>query len=354
MACVVGVLLSMLSITRGYLRIYEIAGNPARAIVTSVGSGNEYGSTITLDDLGLILSAPGIKKDRVDAALASAENSITIPVEGFADGDLLVRGIGPHGVSLRPGFRIVTGRYFRPGVRELIVGVGAERAFRLPVGSHVIMPDGEWPIVGAFSAAGGLLESELVSDSTMLMTSSRKNAFNSVLVDLQGSASFGAFDRWLERNPSLHVKVERQTDYYRRTSAEDANFFQVLAYTVGAIMAIGAIFGAAKILYAMVSVRAREMATLRTFGFAASAVAVSVLLESILLCLAGGTLGAGLAWLAFDGRPTAYTNNVFHLAVTPRMIASALGWATALAIVSGGVPALKAGRLQIATALRLE
>ena len=226
MACVVGVLLSMLAINRGFLRIHELAGDPARAMVIAAGASSEYDSTITPDELGVIVSAPGIRKDDADTALASAELTITIPVRGFADGALLVRGIGPRGVSLRPGFRIVAGRYFRPGVRELIVGVGAERAFHLPVGSTVIMPDGEWPIVGSFSAAGGLLESQLVSDSTMLMTSSRRNAFTSVLVDLQSANSFGAFNRWLAGNPALQVKAERQPDYYRRTSAEDADSFR--------------------------------------------------------------------------------------------------------------------------------
>jgi putative ABC transport system permease protein len=344
----------MLAINKGFLRIHELAGDPARAMVIAAGASSEYDSTITPDELGVIVSAPGIRKDGADTALASAELTITIPVRGFADGALLVRGIGPHGISLRPGFRIVAGRYFRPGVRELIVGVGAERAFHLPVGSTVIMPDGEWPIVGSFSAAGGLLESQLVSDSTMLMTSSRRNAFTSVLVDLQSANSFAAFNRWLAGNPALQVKAERQPDYYRRTSAEDADFFQVLAYTVGAMMAIGAVFGAAKILYAMISIRACEIATLRTIGFAASAVGVSILLEAIVLCLIGGTLGAGLAWLVFDGRPTAYSNFVFHLSVTPQMIASGLGWAAALAMISGGIPAVRAGRLQIAAALRPE
>jgi putative ABC transport system permease protein len=352
MACVIGVLLSMLSVATGFLRIYEIAGDPARAIVLSAGARYESGSAITLHDLGLILSAPGIRRTRLHAPLASVELTVQIPVDGFAGGALNARGIGPQGAPLRPGFRVVSGRYFRPGVRELIVGVGAERAFGLRVGDRVIMPDGEWPIVGSFSAAGGVLESEIVADSETLKTSSGREAFNSVLVDLEGAGSFEAFDKWLTGNPDLRVKAERQPDYYRRTTAEDADFFRVLAYTVGTIMAIGALFGATKILYAMVSVRACEIATLRALGFAASAVAASVLLEGVLLCLAGASLGAGLAWLAFNGRPTAYWNSVFPLAVTPRMIAAALGCAAALAVLGGAIPAVRAARLQVAAALR--
>jgi putative ABC transport system permease protein len=354
MACMVGVLLSMLSVARGFLRIYEIAGDPARAIVLSAGARYESGSSISLDDLKMILGAPRIRKTPLDALQMSAELSVQIPVDGFAGGALNARGIGPEGASLRPGFRIVAGRYFRPGVRELIVGVGAERAFHLSVGSHIIMPDGEWPIVGSFSAAGGLVESELLADAATLMASSRNGTFNSVLVDLQSSDSFDMFDRWLASNPGLRVKAERQPDYYRRTSAEDADFFNVLAYTVGTIMAIGALFGAAKILYAMVNMRIREIATLRAIGFAASAVAVSVLLEGMLLSLAGGALGAGLAWLAFDGRLSSYMNSVFHLAVTPQMVALGLAWAATLAIIGGAIPALRAGRLQVAAALRPE
>jgi len=354
MACVVAVLLSMLSVARGFLRSYEIAGDPARAVVLSAGARYEGGSTIGPTALPLVLSAPGIRKTSGEALLASAELSVMIPVNGFADGALYVRGIGPQGTALRPGFRIVSGRYFRPGVRELIVGVGAERAFKLPVGSRVIMPDGEWPIVGAFAVGGGALESALVTDAATLMTASRRSDFNSVLIDLQSSASFDAFDRWLIANPGLRVTAERQPDYFRRTVADDADFFQVLAYTVGVIMAIGAVFGTAKILYAMVSVRACEIATLRALGYSATAVVVSVLLEGVLLCLAGGAIGAAVAWLAFDGRPSAYMSSVFHLDVTPLMVAAGLGWAATLAILGGAMPAFRAGHLPVAAALRPE
>lgn len=354
MACVIGVLLSMLAIAMGFLRIYEIAGDPARVIVLSADASIERQSTITQDDLGVILSAPGVRKTRSNAPRVSAELSVQIPVQGFADGALHVRGIGPEGPALRPGFRMVRGRYFRPGIRELIVGVGAERAFGLHVSDMVIMPDGEWPIVGVFSVAGGVLESEIVADATSLKDSSGTNNFNSALVELQDAASFDTFNQWLKANPALHVQAERQPDYYRRTTAEDADFFRALAYTVAAIMAIGAVFGATKILYAMVSVRTCEIGTLRALGFAASAVAVSVILEGVLLCLAGAALGGALAWLLFDGRPASYWNSVFHLAVTPDMLASGLVLAVVLALVGGVLPAVRAARLQVAVALKPE
>lgn len=354
MACVIGVLLSMLSIARGFLRIYELAGDPARAVVLSAHAAYERDSTLTPQDLSLIVSAPGIRRTPPGTPLLSAELSVQIPVAGFADGALHVRGIGPQGPALRPGFRMVSGHYFRQGIRELIVGAGAERAFGLHLGDRVIMPDGEWPIVGTFGVGGAALESEIVADATSLKDSLDQEAFNSALVNLEDAASFDTFNQWLKDNPVLHVKAERQSDYYRRTTAADADFFRTLAYTVGVIMAIGAVFGATKILYAVVSVRTCEIATLRALGFAASAVAVSVLLEGVLLCLLGASLGAGLAWIFFDGRPASYWNSVFHLAVTPAMMASGLGLAMGLALLAGALPALRAARLQVSVALRPE
>ena len=52
---------------------------------------------------------------------------------------------------LRPEFHMVTGRMFRSGSHELIVGIHAKDQFRgTAVGDKVILPDGEWPIVGAY------------------------------------------------------------------------------------------------------------------------------------------------------------------------------------------------------------
>jgi putative ABC transport system permease protein len=233
------------------------------------------------------------------------------------------------------------------------VGVGAERAFGLKVGDRLIMPDGEWPIVGAFSSGGGIMEGELIGDAATVMSAIKRTAsFSSVLVDLESPAAFEAFKRWLTSNPALSLTAERQSDYYRRVARRYSAFFTAVAYIVGVIMALGALFGSVKILHAAVDSRAREIATLRAIGYEALPVATSVVLEAALLSLVGALLGAWIARLLFHGRQEAIFNAVFTLRISTKLIALGLGWALLLAVLGGLAPAMRSARLPVADALR--
>jgi putative ABC transport system permease protein len=234
----------------------------------------------------------------------------------------------------------------------LIIGVRAERAFGLKVGDKVILPSGEWPIVGAFSAGGGILEGQLVADAATVMTASKISGFGSVLVKLDDARAFDAFKKSLTTNPALTVTAERQLDYYLRLADRYSAFFTELAYIVGAIMALGALFGSVKIMHAAVSTRTREIATLRAMGYGALPAAIAVVLEMIVLSLIGACCGAGIAWLLFDGRVMTGLTNAFDLSVSPRLFILGLGWALVLAILSGVPPAIRAARLTVVNALR--
>ena len=360
MAFVVGVLLSVLSVTNGLLRASEVAGSPGRAIVFSndaypgPGGRAEEGSHIDQDAVAVLVGAPGVARYPDGKPIMEAESLAGIPpVEGFAFGSLFVRGVGPGSLAMRPQFKLTSGRMFQPGLHELIVGNGAEHVFGLKVGDHVLLPDGEWPIVGAFSAGGGILESELMGDAATVMAAiKRTTSFSSVLVDLESPAAFDEFKRWLTSNPALSLTAERQSDYYRRVARRYSGFFTAVAYVVGVIMALGALFGSVKILHATVDSRAREIATLRAIGYEAFAVATSVVIEAVVLSLIGAALGAWVARLVFDGRLQAIFNAVFTLAISPGLIALGLGWAVLLAVLGGLAPAVRSARLPVAEALR--
>lgn len=352
MACVVGVLLSVLSVTNGAVRAANVAGSPARAIVFSTDSGPgvrvEEGSHISQDDLAILGGAPGVKDELVPESLA-----ILPPVEGFAFGTLFVRGIGANSLAMRPEFQIRSGRLFRPGLHEIIVGLGAARAFGLKVGDRMIMPDGEWPIVGAFSAGGGILEGELIGDAATVMSAIKRTTdFSSVLVDLESPAAFEGFKRWIASNPALSLTADRQSDYYERVARNYSGFFTAVAYVVGVIMALGALFGSVKILHAVVDSRAREIATLRAIGYEAFPVATSVVLEAVVLSLIGALIGATMAHVLFDGKLEAIFNAVFTLSISPRLIALGLAWACLLAVLGGIAPAIRSARRPVAEALR--
>ena len=360
MACVVGVLLSVLSVTNGLLHASEVAGSPGRAVVFSSdaypgpGGRAEEGSHIAQDALAVLVSAPGVARYPDGKPVIEGESLAGIPpVEGFAFGSLFVRGVGPGGLAMRPEFKLRSGRMFQPGLHEIIVGRGAEQVFGLKVGDRVIMPDGEWPIVGAFSAGGGILEGELLGDAVTVMSAiKRTTSFSSVLVDLENPAAFDDFKRWLTSNPALSLTAERQSDYYRRVARRYSGFFTAVAYVVGVIMALGALFGSVKILHAAVDSRAREIATLRAIGYEAFPVATSIVIEAVVLSLFGALLGAWVARMVFDGRLEAIFNAVFTLSISTGLIALGLGWAVLLAVLGGLAPAVRSARLPVAEALR--
>jgi putative ABC transport system permease protein len=354
LAATIGVLLSMNSLSEGMLKAYLSAGDPGRAIVVSTGATSEPSSHITRDMAKLISVAPGIAKDVDGAPLADLGINATLPVvrnDGSA-ANTTMRGVGPKALKVRPEIKIVSGRMFRPGRREMVVGILAHTHDRdMKIGDNVALPDGAWPIVGVFTS-GDVLESQVLGDADTVMTATHKKSFNSVLVRLESYNSLATFKNALSSNPALAVSVERHNDWYKRFSAGFSGFLTAIAYVIGAILAIGALFGCLNTMYAAVSTRAREIATLRALGFGAFPVAVSVILEAALLSVAGALLGAAIAWLLFDGREQPFGNNIYHLTISGAGVGLGIVWAFVVALLGGLAPSIKAARQPVVDALR--
>lgn len=354
MTCVVGVLTSMLSLTAGLTRAYLRPGDGTRAVVWAGHAIFDQSRSLHPDAIDTILDAPGIARGPDGAPLADAEFLMRLlSMEGFAAGSLQLRGVGSAGLALRPDFRIVTGHMFRSGTRELVVGVGAARKLGLGVGSEVRMRDGPWPIVGVFSCGGDIIESYLVGDALTVMAARRRAGFAQVIAQLVDARAFPEFQRWLTENPALTVSVERKTDYDLRAAGVSTAFFTRMAYVIGAIMALGAMFGTVKIMYGVVRTRTREIGTLRAIGFGATPVVVSVLAEATLLGAIGALLGVAIAWLIFDGRDM-WVWGAFKLHVSPMLWALGLAWALVTSLLGGLLPAVRAGCLPPSEALRVQ
>ena len=185
----------------------------------------------------------------------------------------------------------------------------------------------------------------------------RRSLFQSVTVLLDSPNAFAAFKRALTTNPQLSVEAQPEPEYFARTSSSLTTIMRFVAYVVGSIMAVGAVFGALNTMYSAVSARSIEIATLRAIGFGGFPVVISVLVESALLSLLGGIAGAALAWIFFDGNGVSalgggFTQLVFHLAVTPALMIQGIVWAVLIGLFGGLVPALRAARLPITDALR--
>lgn len=350
----IGVLLSMMSMTMGLREAYARVGDPGRAIVVSKGADSEGGSAITRAMAPLISDAPGIAKDVDGKPLADRQLNIGVPVlrKNGTKGYTTMRGFGPKGVALRPEFHLLKGRMFQTGKRELVVGVGAQSMFQqTEIGDKVILPGGEWPIVGVYET-GDILDGQLIGDTETMLTGFHRTAYNSILVRLASHDSLDAFKRALTTNPALSVTVERHSDWYKKISGQSTTMLAVLAYVVGSVMAIGALFGCLNTMYAAISTRAREIATLRALGYGAFPVAMSVILEAVALAVVGALSGAAIAWLMNDGRQGTWGVNIFHLSVPPSMIGLGVGWAVAVALLGGLLPSIQAARRPVVEALR--
>lgn len=351
-ACVVAVLVSMLSIAAGQTRMSLSGGGRDRAIIQPKAVTGESNSNLGQDQISIVLNAPGIARGPEGSPLADPEFQMGImPPLGSFGVPLEIRGIGPTGIRIRDEFRIEAGRLFRPGVQELLIGVGASKVLGLGIGDKVLMPGGFWPIVGIFSNGGDASEGVFFADARTLLSATKRKGYASVIAKLASPESFDEMHDWIVRNPALALKSERVSDYFLRSGGRQLALLTRATYVIGVIMALGALFGATKIMYAAVRARTREIGTLRAVGFRGVAVAGSVLLEALLLALIGAALGTLVAWLAFDGR-VVHSGGVFRLHVSAPLLALGLAWGAAIALLGGVFPAIRAGRLEAATALR--
>jgi putative ABC transport system permease protein len=241
---------------------------------------------------------------------------------------------------------------FQFGKRELIVGVGAQTMFQhMNIGDKVILPNGEWPIVGSYTT-GDILDGQLIGDTETMLTALNRTTYNSILVRLASQDALTTFRKAITTNPSLQMTVTRHSDWYKKVSDQATGLLAVLAYVVGTVMAIGALFGCLNTMYSAVSTRGREIATLRALGYGAFPVAVSVILEAVLLAVAGALIGAAVAWALYDGKQDVFGNSVFHLSVSHTQFALGVTWAVVVALLGGILPSIRAARRPVVDALR--
>ena len=357
---VVGVLVAMLSMSAGLGKTLNATGDPARAVVLRGGSNGELASFLDRAAATLIRQDPAIARARDGLPLASGEIIVVteVPRRGDTSGaNVSLRGVEPKGFELRPELRLVEGRRFKPGLRELIVGAGAYQQFEgLEVGRQLKFRGSYWTIVGRFRS-GDAHDSELWVDLETAQSAFGRSGVSSVLVRLGNRDAFDALKRRLESDPQLNVEVKTERDFFNSQSAGLTRQIGWITNIVAAIMAFGALFGALNTMYSAVSTRTAEIGTLRALGFGAAPVIASVMAEAMLLSLAGGVLGAGVAWLLFNGYSVStlggnFTQIAFNFAVTPALVLQGLSWALIIGFLGGLFPALRAARLPVTAALR--
>jgi putative ABC transport system permease protein len=356
---VVAVFVGLLSMASGFRLALRASGSPENAIVLEKGALSELGSSFSKAAGDWVADDPRIARGSDGAPLVSPELVAVVALPRRSDGELTnlgVRGVTPAAFKLRPGLTIVDGRRARPGLFEVIVGKQAQNRIRgLQIGSRILLMKREFEVVGVFSAEGSSFESELLGDfDAMASAFNRAGTENSLTVRLDSNV-LPAFDRELEANLQYPLTMTNEREYYESQAGPLIGFLRGLAAFVGVVMGIGAIFAAMNTMYAIVANRTREVGTLRALGFSRSAVLMAFVLEGLLLAVAGGVLGCLLSFLmnGMSASTTAGMGEIsFAFRVTPADLGYGLLFAATMGVIGSLLPAARAARLPIISALR--
>ncbi len=360
MALVVFVFAAVLMLDQGLKETLVETGQPDNVVVIRKGSETEVQSVIERGQAALIESLPQLARGG-GVPLVSKETVVLITLakrDSEKPANVIIRGVGPAGALLRPQLRIAEGRMFAPGSNEIIVGSSIAARFRgMGLGDPVRFGGRDWRVVGVFDAGKSGFDSEIWGDADQLLQTFRRNAFSSVVFRLVDASAFADARRTLEDDPRLTLEAKLERTFYADQSAMLANFINILGLTLSVIFSIGAVIGAAITMYAAVASRTGEIGTLRALGFRKSSVLLAFMVESLLLSLLGGL--AGLAAASLMQVFTISTMNwqsfselAFSFRLTLPIAVKTLLFALGMGLVGGFMPAARAARMNIVSALR--
>jgi putative ABC transport system permease protein len=352
--CTVTVLVSMLAMGTGARQQADGDVHDDEAIVQSQGAEG-FDSNISRDQMVTLRDLPGIDRDKDGEPRVAG--IVFVPFEGHRRGTgrrvfFPLIGSSDAKFELRPPAHLTAGRLFRPGLHEIIATnacVGQFDGFEL--GARRAVRGVDWTVVGHYDQ-GQSLQCVVLTDAETVMSLFNRNSFNRINVRLTAPSQFGTFNRALEANPALKLEAKPARKQAEADMKQFNGLLNFVSYFIGSIMAIGATFGAVNSLYSIVDARRRELATLRAIGFGSGAVMAATLIESILLAVPGAALGTALAWLLFHRMAVSPFGFSFRLDVTPYLAEIGIVWALSMGLIGGFLPALRAGRVSVTTALR--
>jgi putative ABC transport system permease protein len=301
------------------------------------------------------MDAPGVKREPDGTPHATATSMVNVDAikkDGTRSQIFLIGWTS--GVKLvQPDVKIVEGRWYEPAVHELVVSDPIRKMYTgMDIGDRITLRGTEWTVVGVFAGSDSLGDSVLRAEAETVMSAFGRTTFQQVIVRLESLSDAAVFRQALADNPAIDVEVKTIKETFQAGFGQLNLLIDFLAYFVGAVMASGAVFGALNSLYASVDSRRRELATLRAIGFNGGPIVLSVLIEGMVLALPGAFLGAAIAWLFFNGNTVTPAGLIFKLTVTPHVVWVAVLWSLAIGLIGASLPALRAARVPVATALR--
>jgi putative ABC transport system permease protein len=351
----------LMALSSGLKRAFVSSGNSLNVLVLRKGSESELTGGFDATLFPVLKTLPGIAKDSHGEPMVSGEWNVVIVLprkNGTGEVNVTVRGMMPDGLELRPSAKLIAGRWFQPGQREVVVSKSIrERFAHANIGDTMQFGKGDWKVVGVFDAGGSAYESEVWGDVNQMASDfDRQGGFSSAYLRATDPISADALKNRVSDDQRLKLEGMLETDYYAKQTRSGAPI-KIIGIVVGVIMAIGSSFAAMNTMYAAVAYRGREIATLRVLGFSRPAILTSFVLESLLLALLGAAVGIVLM-LPFNGMQTGTSNAVtfsevvFSLQITPLVAIDAILFALVMGFFGGLFPAWHAARQNILAALR--
>ena len=360
-AMVVAVFAVIMSMSEGFRLALRATGRDDNAIIVQRGSGSELTSGVPIDQRNLIIVDERVARGQDGQPLMSPEWVVVLnlPKQDGQPTNVTLRAVTQKAFEVRGGVEIVGGRTFAPGLDEVIVGRKlVDRLQDVGLGKRVKYQRKEFNVVGVFASQGGAFESEIWGDFDVLGQEFQRGAgSNSLVVRMKDPSQIPALDRWIRAQPQMQLQAVEERKYYEDQAGPLARALRALAMFVACVMGIGAVFGAMNTMYAIVAQRTREVGTLRALGFKRRAILLAFVIESVFLALVGGAIGCLLAmpmngFSTGTGQTQSFSEIAFAFRITPQIVTSGMLLAAVLGFIGGLLPALRASRLPITTALR--
>jgi putative ABC transport system permease protein len=361
---VVFVLSSSLMLGQGIRNTLVSNGSTNRAIVIRKGSDTEMASGIDANVVSLIMAAPGVKRGNEGQALGTSDVVVvaSLDKEG-TDGmvsNVLIRGVQPAALLVRPEVRVVEGRPAQPGTDEVIVGQGIRGRFKgTELGaSFDLKKNRPVKVVGVFESGGSSLESEVWADIDAVRNSfGRGSSSSSATVVLDSPAAYDGFQAYIENDKQLGLEPMRESVYYDKQSEGTSVFITALGAIIAFFFSVVAMLFTMITMYGAVAQRSKEVGTLRALGFSRGAVLLSFLFESVVLATLGGLLGGiasmGMTAVKFSTMNFATWQEIsFSFDPSPAIIIGSIVAGGVMGILGGFFPAVAASRLSPIEAMR--
>ena len=361
-ALVVFVFTAVLMMANGVQKTLRSTGSDDNLLVARKAAMSEIMSILDRDAAGIIVNLPQVARGADGTPVSSKEVVVIINLNklgGDGISNVTVRGVEEAAFQLRPQVKVVAGRMFRWGAREIIAGAGITKRFvGAQIGEKVKFGGDIWTVVGLFDADGSGFDSEFWGDLNQIADAFKRSSFSTVTVRLKDPDDLAGVVRAFESDNRLQYFVaKREKKFFEEQSEMMATFIRILGIFITVIFSTGSTIGAMITMYGSVANRTTEIGTLRALGFYRRSILWAFLLESLTLALAGGLLGLGIASvLQFVTISTlnfgSFSELAFSFALSPSIVATSLGFSLLMGLAGGFLPALRASRLDIIQALR--